>query len=274
MSDNARRPVYLSTLPADKIHNVKEHGDNASPQVVDATATGRHRGNDGVPRRKCRSIKRPPRLVVPCAPTCRFVLCPAADPMMLNQSVGCAKALRIKSMTLPDDNEYRAEHRTDGHDDGHGLATAGQKGAYSPLPPPPAPLDPRSDRRKYLVPDQHLAQVVDACRRGVSEVRIARSLGINYRTWMRLRDEDERIAGALTETRKIEEEELVALLLDKAREGETTSLIFALKSRHGYRDQGAHQASADARVNVVINLPAASSSVDEYARTIDGSVTP
>ena len=170
-----------------------------------------------------------------------------------------------------DPEKHRAGHRLDGVgaadelEGGHLLPT----GAYSSLAP-----DPRSDRRKYLVPDQHVGKVVDACRRGVSEVRIARSLGINYRTWMRLRDEDERIAGALAESRRIEEEELVAVLLDKAREGETTSLIFALKSRHGYRDQGTPQAAADARVNVVINLPAASASAEEYARTIDGTVAP
>lgn len=166
--------------------------------------------------------------------------------------------------------EHRAEHRPAGLEPGVDGAGAGP---YSPARAlsGSAP-DPRSDRRKYLVPAQHVDKVVDACRRGVSEVRIARSLGINYRTWMRLRDEDERIASALVENRKVEEDELVALLLDKARDGETTSLIFALKSRHGYRDQGAPQATADARVNVVINLPAASASAEEYARTIDGRV--
>lgn len=166
--------------------------------------------------------------------------------------------------------EHRAEHRSDGLEPGAGGAGGGP---YSPgrALSCSAP-DPRSDRRKYLVPDQHVDKVVDACRRGVSEVRIARSLGINYRTWMRLRDDDERIASALVENRKVEEDELVALLLDKARDGETTSLIFALKSRHGYRDQGAPQSAADARVNVVINLPAASASAEDYSRTIDGTV--
>lgn len=168
--------------------------------------------------------------------------------------------------------KHSEEHRVDGVVP---IAPDGGEGAYSPAGALPVPAsDPRSDRRKYLVPDLHIGKVVDACRRGVSEVRIARSLGINYRTWMRLRDEDERIAGVLAESRKIEEEELVAVLLDKARDGETTSLIFALKSRHGYRDQGAPQAAADARVNVVINLPAASASAEEYARTINGDVAP
>ena len=165
--------------------------------------------------------------------------------------------------------EHRAEHRPAGLEPGAG----GGGGAYSPAGALSGSTpDPRSDRRKYLVPDQHIDKVIDACRRGVSEVRIARSLGINYRTWMRLRDDDERIASALVENRKVEEDELVALLLDKARDGETTSLIFALKSRHGYGDQGAPQAAADARVNVVINLPAASASAEDYARTIEGTV--
>lgn len=167
-----------------------------------------------------------------------------------------------------DPEKHSVGHRTE---EGEAAAAATGGGLLPARAPSETAPAPRSDRRKYLVPDQHIAKVVDACRRGVSEVRIARSLGINYRTWMRLRDEDERIAGAIAESRKIEEDELVAVLLDKAREGETTSLIFALKSRHGYRDQGTPQAAADARVNVVINLPAASASAEDYARTIDGT---
>lgn len=171
------------------------------------------------------------------------------------------------------DGEGADEHRSGYRSAGQELGAGGGGGPYSPARAPSGSApDVRSDRRKYLVPDQHVHKVVDACRRGVSEVRFARSLGINYRTWMRLRDDDERIASALVENRKVEEDELVALLLDKARDGETTSLIFALKSRHGYRDQGAPQAAADARVNVVINLPAASASAEDYARTIEGTV--
>jgi transposase-like protein len=191
------------------------------------------------------------------------------DPLIDCQKVGAEKDKKIMPLIGNDPEKHSVGHRTDALDtaagDGEGVLLPTRAHSCS------AP-DPRSDRRKYLVPDQHIGKVMDACRRGVSEVRIARSLGINYRTWMRLRDEDERIAGALAESRKIEEEELVAVLLDKAREGETTSLIFALKSRHGYRDQGTPQTAADARVNVVINLPAASASAEDYARTIDGAV--
>ncbi len=90
-------------------------------------------------------------------------------------------------LTGNDPEKHRAGHRTDGlgaaADDGEGVLLPARACSVS------AP-DPRSDRRKYLVPDQHIGKVIDACCRGVSEVRIARSLGINYRTWMRLRDED------------------------------------------------------------------------------------
>jgi hypothetical protein len=162
-----------------------------------------------------------------------------------------------------DNFKHQDEHR----DEASGLE---QGGPFSPGAKTLSALDPRSDRRKYLVPDQHIATVIDACRRGVSEVRIARGLGVNYRTWMRVRTEDERVAGALAETRKVEEDELVSLLMDKARGGETTAIIFALKGRHGYRDHGAPPSSVETRVNVMINLPAATGSVEEYVRVIEG----
>lgn len=170
------------------------------------------------------------------------------------------KTNRLKEQSK---SKHRHEHRADVH-----------PVEEAPLSPARAlslgAPDVRSDRRKYLVPDQHIDAVLKACRKGASEVRIARMLGVNYRTWMRVRTEDERIASALSESRKIEEEELVSLLMDKARGGETTAIIFALKGRHGYRDHGVPpSASADARVNVTINLPAAAPSLDDYVQTVD-----
>lgn len=146
-------------------------------------------------------------------------------------------------MTDADEDQHRAGHR-------------------------PGLPDTRTDRRKYLIPEHDIEAILAACRRGVSETQIARALGINYRTWMRVRTEDERISSALAETRKVEEEELVSLLMDKARAGDTTALIFALKGRHGYRDNGAPQGAADPKVNVTISLPAAQPSVEAYVEAI------
>jgi leucyl aminopeptidase (aminopeptidase T) len=152
---------------------------------------------------------------------------------------------------VSNDGEHRAEHR--------GLALeAPRRGPGQP---------------KYVVPEGDVNKVIRAIRQGKSEVSIARALQINYRTWTRVRAEDERIASALAETRRFEEEELVSLLMDKARAGDTTSIIFALKGRHGYRDQGAPQGGTEQRVNVTINLPGAQASLDDYMRTVEGTHT-
>jgi hypothetical protein len=192
-----------------------------------------------------------------------------AEPPTLRSWIGRLGARKAKRINDMDDFQgigHRAEHRT--------ALGGGPAQGQGPRPIPlseagtPA-LDQRTDRRKSVIVEQYMPAVLDACRRGVSEVRIARSLGLNYRTWMRIRAEDERIASALAETRRLEEDELVALLMDKARSGETTALIFALKSRHNYRDQGAPLATAEQRVNVTINLPAAQPSIEAYVESID-----
>lgn len=130
----------------------------------------------------------------------------------------------------------------------------------------------RTDRRKYLLPDNAIATIIDACRSGVPETKIARALGINYRTWMRVRDEDERVSEVLLESRKIEEEELVSILLDKARAGDLPATIFALKSRHGYRDIGTAGGGVEQKVNVTILLPAPAATEEEFSRTINARV--
>jgi hypothetical protein len=141
------------------------------------------------------------------------------------------------------ESEHRAEHRA-----------------------PPIKRGP--GQPKYQIPEADVPKVVRAIRQGKSEVSVARALRINYRTWARVKAEDERIASALSETRKFEEDELVGLLMDKARAGDTTSIIFALKGRHGYRDNGAPQGGIE-KVNVTINLPAAQPSLGDYMRVIE-----
>lgn len=124
---------------------------------------------------------------------------------------------------------------------------------------------------KYIIPDDHIDTIIEACAKGASEVSIARALKINYRTWTRVRTDDERIASALQEAKKIEEDELSSLLLDQARDGNTTSLIFALKSRHDYRDHGAPTGLNANQVNIqIVNLPAATNDMNEYMKTIEG----
>lgn len=159
-------------------------------------------------------------------------------------------------------DEHRTEHRT---------------GLPGPLldafgDPVPAAIERRGPGRPPVeLDDDQTEAAARALRARLPETRIARELGLNFRTWQRIRDEDERLSSALAEARKAEEEELAGLLIEKARRGETVALIFALKGRHGYRDQGAPPGDGGSRTNIVINLPA-SMSPDEYSKLID--VTP
>jgi len=84
---------------------------------------------------------------------------------------------RIKGMDEDENAEHRNEHRA------------------------VVPDDLRRDRRKYLLPKELANRVFEACHAGVPETQIAKALGINYRTWMRVREEDGRVSSALAEAR-------------------------------------------------------------------------
>lgn len=112
--------------------------------------------------------------------------------------------------------------------------------------------------------------VVDLAKKGCSEATIAKSLFVSPATFRALKARDEDLADALAIGRAHLHDELVSMLVTKARNGDTTALIFACKSLLGFRDHGPDTNTAP--VNVVnINLPAARSPED-YARVVD--VTP
>lgn len=129
---------------------------------------------------------------------------------------------------------------------------------------------PKRGKPKYVIPERHIPGVLDAIRKNNTQASIAKALGISFHTWQRVRDEDERITAAIDETLNFEEKELVDLLMEKARNGETTAILFALKSRHGYRDHGQVDTGNEQKVNVTINLPGAQGSVEDYIKTVKG----
>lgn len=133
------------------------------------------------------------------------------------------------------------------------------------------PEKPKRGKPKYVIPERHLPKVLEAIRNNNTQASIAKALGISFHTWQRVRDEDKRIRSAIDETLDFEEKELVNLLMEKARNGETTAVLFALKSRHGYRDHGPVTGGGDEqKVNVTINLPGAQGSVEDYLKTVKG----
>lgn len=107
--------------------------------------------------------------------------------------------------------------------------------------------------------------------RGVSVTTIARALGVSTEVFRRIRAFDDRAREALEVGTAIEHDQLVGKLHEAAMRGEIVAIIFALKSRHGYRDSTPIIRESESRVKVEIQLPAALTP-EQYARVID--VTP
>ncbi len=103
--------------------------------------------------------------------------------------------------------------------------------------------------------------------RGVSETDICKALGMSYKTWQRIKEEDPRALDALEEARRVEESELVGVLFESAtKDKNLTACMFLLKTRHGYLE-GAQQVAAN-QVNVQITLPGAKDPVS-YLKEVE-----
>jgi hypothetical protein len=96
---------------------------------------------------------------------------------------------------------------------------------------------------------------------------IAAALGISRRSLGRAFDAQPDLKEAFDAGRGRLEQELAALLLEKARAGNVTCAIFLLKAQCGWRDAGSTDGRAPT-VAVQINLPAAMSEA-AYAKFIE-----
>ncbi len=110
--------------------------------------------------------------------------------------------------------------------------------------------------------------IVRSSAEGVREATIARALGVDVRTWRSMKRRDERVAAALQAGKLVEEERLFGSLFQAAMEGHRPSAMFLLKTRHGYREQGAFE-GREPGVTVNIHLPGAVGP-EQYGRLIDG----
>ncbi len=143
-------------------------------------------------------------------------------------------------------------------------------------------------RPRKTLPEGALTIIRELASNGVKETLLAKALGMSFETWKRIRTDDPEAKAAWQEAKAIEHDRLASELLRQAYgspaeydEGgnvirdevkpDKTCLLFALKSRHGYRDFGpdeAGAADAGSRVNIVLNLPAALSRED-YGKLIE-----
>lgn len=104
---------------------------------------------------------------------------------------------------------------------------------------------------------------------GVAQAVIAGRLGMSSRTFRDVLDRCEATRAAYDEGTGLMETELVSLLMQHARDGDRTSIIFALKALAGKREVGPSP-DAPAQTNqpsINITIPPALSAADLQAMT-------
>ena len=114
--------------------------------------------------------------------------------------------------------------------------------------------------------------VVSLAAKGVNEASIADALWISPATFKALKKRDPQLIEALELGRAAEHDALVGRLRRLADDGNVVALLFLLKARHGYRDQGPDTNAVQA-VAVNITLPEAKTR-EEYERELAIDVTP
>jgi hypothetical protein len=120
-------------------------------------------------------------------------------------------------------------------------------------------------RKKKTISKRGLQVIRDLAERGVTETDIAKALGISFDTWLRIKREDETTRDVLEQARMIEHDSLFGVLYEKAVKGDSTSAMFLLKTRHGYKE-GAEVQNNNA-VAVQITLPG-SMKPEDYIKTM------
>ena len=133
--------------------------------------------------------------------------------------------------------------------------------------------------RASELPATTMATVAKLAATGWTEKGIARQLGIDEKTWRRLKAEEPLIADALDQGREEEHHALFTKLYDKAMkgDGDTIALLFLLKARHGYKEGSE---VAPNQVAVVFQVPGALSpeqwramrEIEKKGGAVDGEV--
>ncbi len=141
-------------------------------------------------------------------------------------------------------------------------------------------------RPRKNLPAGGLAVIRDLASSGVQETVLAKALGLDLKTWRRIRDEDPDAKAAWEEARALERDKLVGSLFEQAvgypaeydaagnliraeLKPSPVPAMFLLKARHGYRDAGpADGGDGGPRVNLTFNLPAPLNG-DQYRRLVE-----
>lgn len=120
---------------------------------------------------------------------------------------------------------------------------------------------------EYAITERGYEVIETLAREGRDIVTIASHLGMDKNTFRRIRQRDERAQTAIDQGRARLGDEITDILLDKARDGETTAAIFLAKGRLHWRDHGPIPGEA-AQPNIVVTINAPMSD-DEFARMVN-----
>ena len=101
---------------------------------------------------------------------------------------------------------------------------------------------------------------------GCTHIELARCLNISKSILYRWRDQFPAVKEAMEAGLAKEHKALRSVLLEKALAGDTVCILFALKTRHGYRESA--PVETESRVNIQINLPGALTA-EQYGKVID-----
>jgi hypothetical protein len=124
----------------------------------------------------------------------------------------------------------------------------------------------RKGRPPMIPPDDTAEAVLKLTSKGISEVSIARALGVSYDTWAKWRKEYPKIEEARKIGRGIEHDQLFDVLFKSATvDKNITSAMFLLKTRHGYLE--GQPFDSQNKVQIVFQIPGALQ-IEEYEETL------
>ena len=113
---------------------------------------------------------------------------------------------------------------------------------------------------------EDVAKIEQLASDGCLQIEIARACNIGVDTLHRWRRDFPEVKEAMQAGLAKEHNALRSVLIEKALAGDTVCLLFALKTRHGYRETT--PVEHDSRVSVQITLPAALSA-EQYREAIE-----
>ncbi len=124
----------------------------------------------------------------------------------------------------------------------------------------------RTIGREISITPEGLKEIETLAANGVALGSIAKHLGIDRKTFIRLRKDHEEIADAVEVGRSDLETEMVGLLTEAARNGSQVAAMFILKSIRGFKEGTPREVINKTEVNITLGKAL---SQDEFLKIVE-----